>query len=264
MFHWLRRWSAAWRQSHLDADLREEIETHRALRQAELERDGLDPLAADRASRRALGNVALAREDVRGLSIAPWLDGLRQDLRFSARAFARRPLVWSVAVLSLALGIGMNTAVFSVFHRVLLRNLPVPAPDELVLVLSPGPKPGSRSTTNDGGMEAIFSVPLVRDLERVDWPAVAGLAAQGSFGANLSAAGQMATQGDGLLVSGGYFPVLGIRPALGRLLRSDEYRVPGRAPGGPGSVINNWDRPDSAQVLERPPVPLFYVKWGSA
>jgi predicted permease len=230
VFHWLRRWSAAWRQSRLDADLREEIETHRALRQAELELGGLDPRAADRASRRALGNVALAREDVRGLSIAPWLDSLWQDLRFSTRAFARGPLVWSVAVLSLALGIGMNTAVFSVFHRVLLRHLPVPAPDELVLVLSPGPKPGSRSTTNDGGMEAIFSVALVRDLERVDWPAVAGLAAQGSFGANLTAAGQMATQGDGLLVSGGYFPVLGIRPALGRLLGPDDDRVPGAHP----------------------------------
>jgi predicted permease len=230
VFPWLRRWSAAWRHSHLDADLREEIETHRALRQAQLEREGRDPRAADRASRRALGNVTLAREDVRGLSIAPWLDSLWQDVRFSARAFARRPLVWSVAVLSLALGIGMNTAAFSVFHQVLLRHLPVPAPDELVLVLSPGPKPGSRSTTNDGGMDAIFSYPLVRDLERLDWPAVAGLAAHGSFGANLAAAGQMATQGDGLLVSGGYFPVLGIRPALGRLLGPDDDRVPGAHP----------------------------------
>jgi predicted permease len=230
VFHWLRRWSAAWRQSHLDADLCEEIETHRLLRQAQLERDGLDRHAADRATRRALGNVALAREDVRSLSIAPWLDSLWQDLRFSARAFARRPLVWSVAVLSLALGIGMNTAVFSVFHQLLLRHLPVPAPDELVLVLSPGPRPGSRSTTNDGGMEAIFSYPLVRDLERLDWPAMTGLAAQGSFGANLATAGQMATQEDGLLVSGGYFPVLAVRPALGRLLGPDDDRVPGGHP----------------------------------
>ncbi len=230
MFHWLRRWSAAWRQTRLDADLREEIETHRTLRQATLERDGLAPHAAERASRRALGNVTLAREDVRRLAIAPWLDSLRQDVRISARAFARRPLVWSVAVLSLALGIGMNTAVFSVFHEVLLRKLPVPAPDELVLVLSPGTKPGSRSTSNDGGTDAIFSYPLVRDLERLPWPAVVGVAAQGSFGANIAAAGQPASQADGLLVSGGYFPVMGIRPALGRLLGPDDDRVPGAHP----------------------------------
>ncbi len=250
MFHGLRRWSAARRQTRQDADLREEIETHRALRQAQLERDGLDPRAAERASRRALGNVMLAREDVRHLSIAFWAESLWQDVRFSTRAFARRPLVWSVAVLSLALGIGMNTAVFSVFHELLLRPLPVPAPDQLVLILSPGPKPGSRSTTNDGGTDAIFSYPLLRDLERMEWPSVTSVAAQGSFGANLAAAGQPAAQGNGLVVSGGYFPTLGVRPALGRLLGPGDDRVPGAHPvvvlshhywtdrlGGPPDVI---------------------------
>ena len=69
-----------------------------------------------------------------------------QDLRYAIRALTRRPLVTSVAVLSLALGIGVNSAIFSLFDRLILRRLPVPSPHEIVLVTSPGPKPGGRST----------------------------------------------------------------------------------------------------------------------
>ena len=72
------------------------------------------------------------------------------DLRYAIRSLARRPLVSAVAVLSLALGIGVNATIFSVFDRLLLQRLSVPAPEQIVLVTSPGPRPGSSSTGDSG------------------------------------------------------------------------------------------------------------------
>jgi predicted permease len=154
---------------------------------------------------------------------------MMQDLRYAIRALARRPLVTSVAVLSLALGIGVNTAIFSLFDRLILRRLPVPSPDEIVLVTSPGPKPGSRSTDDfTGGVDAIFSYPLFRDLERLEDDGLQ-LAAHASFGANVAYEGSSSGAG-GLLVSGHYFPALGVTPAIGRLLGPQDDRAPGGHP----------------------------------
>jgi len=131
----------------------------------------------------------------------------------------------TVAVLSLALGIGVNTAIFSVFERLLLRRLPVPAAGQIVNVTSPGPKPGSRSTSNSGRVEAVFSYPLFRDLEQLE---VGGLRLAGhrDVSANLAFNGQT-SEAKGLLVSGHYFSALGVTPALGRLLGPEDDRVPG-------------------------------------
>jgi predicted permease len=146
-----------------------------------------------------------------------------QDLRYAIRSLTRRPLVTTVAVLSLALGIGVNTAIFSLFDRLLLRRLPVPSPEEIVLVTSPGPHPGGRDTSGAGGAEAIFSYPLFRDLERLDTGALR-LAAHRDFGVHLAYRGQTSS-GIGALVSGQYFPALGITPALGRLFGPEDDRV---------------------------------------
>jgi predicted permease len=157
------------------------------------------------------------------------LDTLRQDVKYAARSLVRRPLVTTVAVLSLALGIGVNTAIFSVFERLLLRQLPVQAPHQIVNVTSPGPRPGSRSTGNAGGQDEIFSYPLFRDLERLDGLGLSRIAAHREFAVNLAHDGRT-ERADGLLVSGGYFPALGVRPALGRLLTPDDDRVDGGHP----------------------------------
>jgi len=152
-----------------------------------------------------------------------------QDLRYGIRALVRRPLVTSVAVLSLALGIGVNSAIFSLFDRLILRRLAVPSPDEIVLVTSPGPRPGSRSTGDfSGGVDAIFSYPLFRDLEQLKDDGLQ-LAAYASFGANVAFEGRSA-EANGVLVSGQYFPALGVTPALGRLLGPQDDRVPGGHP----------------------------------
>jgi predicted permease len=151
-----------------------------------------------------------------------------QDLRFAIRALTRRPLITAVAVVSLALGIGVNTAIFTLFDQFILRRLPVPQPDGLVVITSPGPKPGSRSTGGAGGIDAIFSYPLFRDLERLGVNGVE-VAAHVAFGANLSFKGTT-SEAYGLLVSGHYFPALGITPALGRLLQPQDDRVAGGHP----------------------------------
>jgi predicted permease len=146
-------------------------------------------------------------------------------LKLAFRRLFKTPLVSSVAVLSLALGIGANAAIFSLFDQALLRSLPVQRPAELVNLAAPGPKPGSNSCGQAGGCDTVFSYPMFRDLERQQ-TVFTGIAAHVAFGANLAYEGQT-TSGAGLLVSGSYFPVLGLQPALGRLLDQNDDRTIG-------------------------------------
>ena len=139
-----------------------------------------------------------------------------RHLRFAIRTLFRTPFVTAVAIISLALGIGANTAIFSLFNQLLLKPLPVHAPEQLVNLEAPGPKPGSQSCNQAGDCDHVFSYPMFRDLERLQTP-FTGIAAHRLFGANLSYRGQTMS-GEGLSVSGSYFPVLGLQPALGRLL----------------------------------------------
>src|SRR5262247_2738314 len=117
-----------------DADLREEIETHRALRQDALERDGLGRDTAIHASRRAMGNVLLAVEEAREAWVLRVLDQTRQDLRAAVRGLRKSPGFALVAIGTLALGIGANTALFSIFSSLTLRSLPVRDPAGLAFV----------------------------------------------------------------------------------------------------------------------------------
>ncbi len=138
------------------------------------------------------------------------------NLTLALRTLVKAPFVTAVAASSLALGIGANTAIFSMFQRVLLQPLPVPEPDRLVNVAAPGPKPGSQSCSNAGGCDVVLSYPMFRDLERGQ-QVLTGLAGHRNFGANITIGGHPAQSTRGLLVSGSYFPVLELTPALGRL-----------------------------------------------
>ena len=142
--------------------------------------------------------------------------------KLALRSLLKSPMVTMVAVLSLALGIGANAAIFSLFEQMLLRPLPVEEPGRLVNLEGPGPKSGSVSSTNAGGHDAVFSYPMFRDLQQAD-SLFTDLAAHRAFGANLAFEGQTGG-GDGFLVSGNYFQTLGLIPALGRLIqpRDDE------------------------------------------
>jgi predicted permease len=150
------------------------------------------------------------------------------SLKFALRTLFRTPFVTLVAIASLALGIGANTAIFSLIQRVLLRPLPVPDPDRLVNVHANGPNPGSQTCNQAGNCAIIFSYPMFRDLEKGQ-TVLTGLAGHRSIGADLSFRGRTSS-GLGETVSGSYFPVLGIKPSLGRLLTPDDDRTPGVDP----------------------------------
>ncbi len=146
----------------------------------------------------------------------------------AVRALLRAPFVTMVAIVSLALGIGANTAIFSLFNEILLRPLPVHDPARLVNLGAPGPKPGSQSCNQAGSCAQVFSYPMFKDLQRVQ-TVFTGIAAHRLFGANLSFKGQTLA-GEGMMVSGTYFPVLGLQPAAGRLLTPEDDRAPGESP----------------------------------
>ena len=149
------------------------------------------------------------------------------NLKRACRTLFKTPFVTIVAIASLALGIGANAAIFSVFNQMLLRPLPVPEPGRLVNIGSPGPRQGSSSCGNAGDCDVVFTYPMFRDLERAQ-TVFTGLAAHVLFRANLSIDGQTLA-GEGELVSGSYFPVLGVQPALGRLLGPQDDRAVGES-----------------------------------
>ena len=151
-----------------------------------------------------------------------------KTLRLALRNLSKTPLVAAVAILSLALGIGANAAIYSLFDQMILSPLPVQAPERLVNLAAPGPKPGSTACNIAGDCETVFSYPMFRDLQAAD-VGFTGLAAHRSFGANL-AAGDRTVSGEGMLVSGSYFPLLGLRPSLGRLIGPQDDRTAGQHP----------------------------------
>ena len=144
------------------------------------------------------------------------------------RALLKAPLITAVAVASLGLGLGSTSAIFSLFNQMLMQPLPVPAPDRLVNLSSPGPKPGSQSCGLQGDCDNAFSYPMFRDLER-EQHVFTGLAAHRLIGANLAYGGQTINT-EMMLVSSSYFPVLAIQPALGRLIGPGDDRAPGESP----------------------------------
>src|SRR5579871_1757479 len=135
-------------------------------------------------------------------------------IRYAIRSLAKAPLLSLVVVLSLGLGIGANTAIFSLLHQVVLRSLPVEKPEELVLITSPHEfKSGHGSADDSGNMDYTFSYPFFRDLEKHS-QAVSSVAAFRKVGANLAFHNQTVS-GSVQVVSGAYFPLLGVKPLLG-------------------------------------------------
>ncbi|MEO8372199.1 MAG: ABC transporter permease [Candidatus Solibacter sp.] len=170
-------------------------------------------------------------------------------VRFALRSLAKAPMLSLVVVLSVGLGIGANTAIFSLFHQILLSALPVQSPEELVAVTSPEEFKGGRNSTNDAGnMNSIFSYPMFRELEKRP-QGMSGIAAFRNLEANISL-GKNTFAGSMLLVSGRYFPTLGVRPLIGRMLAREDDSGGGNAVavisygywndrlGGENSVLN--------------------------
>ncbi len=156
------------------------------------------------------------------------MDTLWQDLRYGIRTLVKNPSFTVIAVMTLALGLGANTAIFSLTDQILLRMLPVEKPEEMVVLRSPGPKSGRVSSDSDSATS--FSYPMykeIRDKNNV----FAGLLARYPISLSVSGEGQT-ERADGELVSGNYFEVLGARPALGRVFTDEDDKV-----AGAGTVV---------------------------
>ena len=152
------------------------------------------------------------------------------NLRVILRGLGRNPVFTLIAILSLALGIGANTAIFSMLDQVLLRTLPVKNPHELAFLYHPGPVQGSYSSDENGSPS--FSYPAFKEMQKEQTPFTALAGARGT-GVSLSYK-NAASSGQAHQVSGNYFDVLGVRPVMGRLLTEDDDRTPG---GGPVVVL---------------------------
>jgi putative ABC transport system permease protein len=146
-------------------------------------------------------------------------------IRLTIRSLARTPLFTLTAVASLALGIGANTAIFSMMDRVLLRKLPVRSPEELVFLYDYGPRQGSISSDEQGSP---FSYPAFREMQSTQTP-FTGLAGTRSTAANLAYKGT-AVSGSAHMVSGNYFQILGVGAAIGRLVGEEDDKTGGGHP----------------------------------
>src|SRR5580693_1179819 len=165
------------------------------------------------------------------------MQNLSKDITFGLRMLGKSPGFTAIAVITLALGIGANTAIFSLMNQVLLERLPVKNPDELVNLRAPGPVTGHVSSDGDGTES--FSYPMYKGL-RDNNSVFSGVLARFGFSASVASRGQT-DRASGELVSGNYFEVLGVQPAVGRVFNQDDDRVPG---GHPVVVLSHsyWER----------------------
>ena len=148
-----------------------------------------------------------------------------RNIKLAARMLLKTPFVTGIAVLSLALGIGANAAIFSMFDQLLLHPLEVNEPSRLVNLSAPGPMPGSNSCNQSGRCDEVFSYAMFRDLEKSPGPFTA-VAAHRITSVSMAVRNEPLT-GEVAMVSGSYFPVLGINAAAGRLLTPEDDKVIG-------------------------------------
>jgi predicted permease len=215
LFNWLRR-------GDLERGLDRELQYHFDRRVADFTAAGIPEPEARRRVAVELG-LSQVREEVRDVWLTRWFRDFLYDLRFSARSFLRSPSFTAATLLSLALGIGATTAIYSLVDQVILHALPVRDPERLVLVDWKGDQP------SDGfGSWNLMSYPMCRELQQ-QTQFFDGVLCRAEIQVNLSAGGDpkpVAAE----IVSGSYFPVLGIGPALGRVIEEADDAAPGAGP----------------------------------
>jgi predicted permease len=226
---WLSRFVNVFRASRVERDLDEELRLHVEARTEALMREGLSRGDAYALARRRLGRPLRLREESRDVKLLTGLDALIQDVRYAGRTLRKGPGFTSVAVLSIALGIGANTAIFTLLDQVLLRLLPVKDPEQLVLVTSRGFWYGD--TWGDG---SVLSYPLFADL-RDHNDVFTGMFCRRNHSLHIGS-GEWTERVRGELVSGTYFHVLGVNAHLGRTFSANDDRVPR---GQPVAVLSH-------------------------
>ena len=209
----LLRLANVFRSERAEPDLTRELASHLTLLEDEYQHRGMTPDDARRAARLALGGVEQTKELHRDARSFMWLDDARRDLRYAARTLRRAPGFTAVAVLTLALGIGANTAIFSLIDALLLRSLPVRDPQQLVQLAM---------VLRGGEVWVSFSYPLVRALgdQRDIFSGVCGFS---SAVLNVGPPGTV-ERTSGAWATGACYETLGLGPAAGRLLSQEDDR----------------------------------------
>jgi predicted permease len=216
LFNWFRRRS-------LERGLDRELQYHFDRRVADMTAGGIPESEARRRVAVELG-LAKVREEVRDVWLTRWFRDFLYDLRFSARSFLRSPGFTATTLLSLALGIGATTAIYSLVDQVILHALPVREPERLVLV----DWNGDDLITGAMGTFNLMPYPICRDLQQ-QARFFNGVLCRAEIQVNLTAGGDprpVAAE----IVSGSYFPVLGVGPALGRVIEPEDDGAPGAGP----------------------------------
>ena len=217
--NWLRTLRTRSRpRRNREEEFKRELEAHLELETQEQQGSGVTPQEAHYAARRAFGNTTLVQEDVRGVWNAIWLERFTRDVKYAARSLRKSPGFAAVAVLTLALGIGANTAIFSAINALMLQPLPFSAADQLVRIYSI--QKGMFNTfANPDGPSALD----VRDFAQRS-RSFQNMVAYDTWAKNVSfgeSAGQPEQMAVGL-VSAAYFEILDVRPIIGRFFSEDE------------------------------------------
>jgi putative ABC transport system permease protein len=210
---WLR---AAFRRGTLDREMRQEMREHLDLSTQRYLARGMSLAEARYAARREFGNIAVLEEQGRDARGAVWLESVRGDLRYAVRALRASPAFATVAILSLAIGIGANTAIFSLIDSVMLKSLPVVHPEQLVVVTV-------GDSASDSGLGAkgqtfgnsVFTNPMWEQI-RDRGSSFGSYAVSGTTSFDLASGGE-ARPAAGEWVNGDFFRTLGVHPAVGRL-----------------------------------------------
>src|SRR3984957_11768287 len=195
------------RLRRLEGDLDRELQYHIDRRVTDLIHSGLPEPEARRRVVLELGGATQLREEVRDIWLSRWLRDFVHDLRFSVRSILRSPSFTATAVLSLALGIGATTALYSLIDQIVLSALPVDHPERLVLFDWSG-----EQLAETFGTDNLMSYPICRDLQQQK-QFFDGVFCRAETSVNLSSGGEPRLTG-AELVSGTYFSVLGVRPTL--------------------------------------------------
>ena len=228
---WLSKLKNAFVPRHLDEDLDEELRDHLERRTAQLsEQEGLDPAEARRRAALKFGNVTRIQEQSREFRLWSGVETTFQDLRYAWRGMRKSPVFALTAIFSLALAIGANTAIYSILDAAMLRPLPVPEPDRLISMSSPGiHQAGDATTPNE---REAFSYPMYLDFRKS-----AGNAIQLALAGYVNRAELVGPEKGAQLekvnlayFSGDAFRVLGVPPVLGRVFSRDDDRAPGASP----------------------------------
>jgi putative ABC transport system permease protein len=237
LWEWVSRFISLFRRPHLDRELDEELLSHLEMMVEANMRKGLSLEEARQAARRSFGGFEYTREAYREQRGLPMIETLLQDLRYGLRILRNNPGFTSVAVLSLALGIGANAAIFQMLDAVALRALPVRNPQELaqVRILEPHGRTGNFISNHPD-----LTYPQWEQLQDSQ-QSFSGMLAWSNNKFSLSRGGE-ARSAQGLFVSGDFFNILGIQPALGRVFTAADDR-PGCGAAS-GVVISHqfWQR----------------------